>query len=487
MMKTKSTRNVFAVLTVLVISLFFSGCGRKSDPIVVDENPTTGTGDKIEDDTDDGYLVVVVSDQQKQQLRFGVDAERLWFWRSGNKDELAKAAVGDMQSDYVRVAINAAYEREYGNKNESAYHEILEMMTAMRAANPNIKFFASPRPLHEAYNSQEAADVWGPGNTPWSPFPAWIQQWRQDGTAVRDGITVPKWVKSYFDSDAWVQYYADYLNFMHDKGFDIAYMDVTNEQTIITPALTKYLYENMPAKLNIGVQMPLLVTPSSWNTQGGINWLDAVDQSKGEHLVFAVAASHNTGEGGSLEEFVAKATQLGAEPWNSELHGWVGTDDLKQEIMTSTVFWEHLRAGYSGIDTWLFFGSLAGRPHSMINSNGVIIEKAGKYEIFKQVVNNANRGYYVDIPCPTEESITAAFIKDKVLSIWILNRGQDKIESVKFRMPGHGDFESKVEVIKWQEDLPKSGDEYDVNMATSTSFVTDIEGESLYFFKLNIK
>src|SRR5690606_16217485 len=102
--------------------------------------------------------------------------------------------------------------------------------------------------------------------------------------------------------------------------------------------------------------------------------------------------------GGSLEEFVAKATQLGAEPWNSELHGWVGTDDLKQEIMTSTVFWEHLRAGYSGIDTWLFFGSLAGRPHSMINSNGVIIEKAGKYEIFKQVVNNANRGYYVDIP-----------------------------------------------------------------------------------------
>lgn len=431
-------------------------------------------------------VTVMVSSVQKQQIRLGVDAERLWFWRSSNRNDLAMTAVGDLQADYVRVAINCAYEREFCVKKETAYKEILEMMTAMKAANPNISFFASPRPLHEAYTAQEKEELFGDiDNVPWSPYPLWIQQWKQNGTRTVNGKTIPRFEKAYFDLPALVQYYADYLNFMHTKGFSITYLDSSNEQTIITPQFNKYLYDKLPSKLNTGVHMPILVVPSTWSTQGGIDWLNAINYAKGEHLSFGIASTHNTGAGGSLTEFANLAQSLGKEPWNTELHGWTGIE-LNDEVLNSEVFWEHIRAGYSGIDTWLFFGPLGGRDHSMINSNGSVINTSGKYEIFKQVVNNSNRGYYIDITEPSANVRAAAFRKGNILSVWVLNKSTNGLSSVNFNLDGYINLNSNIEVKKWHKDLVKEGANSIISLATPQNFISNIDGESLYFFKLTI-
>lgn len=430
---------------------------------------------------------IEVSDTKKQFIRLGIDAERLWHWHSEIKDQLAQVAVGEMKSNFVRVAIDCAYEREKGLKDEKAYDQILEMMTAMRKASPDILFFGSPRPVHEAYSAEEKVKVWGHReNVPFSPYPRWIQEWESKGTRkMKDGKIVPRWQKGKLDIPALVQYLADYLNFMQSKGFDIAFLDVTNEQTLISPATNKYVYDHLPSKLNPGVKMPALIIPSSWNIEGATNWLKSVDESKGEHLAFTIAATHNTGKGGTCEEFIAEANRLKKEAWNTELHAWTGTV-LENEIRNSDIFWQHMRAGFTGIDTWLFYGHLKGRDHAMINTDGKTIVKTGKYEIFKQIVNNANGGNYLDISLPDPDVETAAFIKDNVLSIWVLNKKETKLANTTFRLKNRMLTGKTIEVTKWHKDLPKPGQRSKIKAAVSTSYTHGIDANSLYFFKINL-
>lgn len=430
---------------------------------------------------------IVVSANKQQQLRFGVDAERLWHWNSAQKDELAQLAVGRMKSDYVRVAINPGYEKLKGDKKIEAYDQILEMMKAMKKANPGIHFFASPRPMHESYSREEKEIRWGHrDNVPFSPYPEWIQPWIKDGTKkLKDGTIVPKWQKGPVDAPGMVQYFADYLNLMHEKGFNITYLDVTNEQTIMTPALNKYIYDQLPGKLSSGVHMPAIVVPSSWSIEGATKWLRSLDKSKNEHLAFSVAAAHNTGKGGVLEDFVKEARLLNKEVWNTELHGWTGIGK-DTEIMNSAIFWKHMRAGFSGIDTWLFYGPMKGRDHTMVHSDGQAIRTSAKYEIFKEVVNNANRGFYIDVSMPDSGLITAGFIKDDVLSVWVLNNTRKDYPSVAIDLRKYPGLLSEVASVRWNKEMPETGERKGVELGKDNVLMADIKKESLYLYKFKI-
>lgn len=429
---------------------------------------------------------IQVAQERRQLIRLGIDAERLWFWHSAIKAQLAHAAVGELESEFVRVGISAAYERERGVKDEAAYDEILEMMTALRAVNPRVHFFGSPRPMHEAYAREEKTTIWGHrDNVPFSPFPVWIQQWHQNGTKrLKDGTVVPRWAKGAFDVEGYVQYYADYLNLMHRKGFAITYLDVTNEQTIITPAHTKYLHDHLPSRLAPGITMPKLIAPSSWSVEGGIDWLKAVDPTKDEHLAFSIAAAHNTGSKGNLTDFAREAAALDKEVWNTELHGWIGTEP-RSEILNSAVFWEYLRAGFTGIDTWLFYGPLAGRDHTMINSDGKTINRSVKYEIFKQVVNNANGGHFIPVTSPKATIQTAGFVRGKVLSVWILNTSS-QTEKTAIDLSAWEELDDAIDVITWESTTPASGRTSKAVVRGSKSLAHEIPKESLCFFKVRL-
>ena len=427
---------------------------------------------------------IVVSNTVKQPIALGIDAERLWHWRGYLKDQMAQLAVGEMNTAYIRVAINIAYEREEGVINVSAYDNILEMMNAMKAERSTIKFFASPQPLQEAYTDAEKDSIWG-GSVPWSPYPAWIQEWVHNGT---------KWVKKAngFHVDKLTQYYADYLNFMKDEGFDIAYLDLSNEQTIIQPSHAKYIKDHLPTLLDAGVNMPLLIAPSTYSVQGGINWLDSVDAANGEQDGFDIASIHNTGGSGSLSEFASSAATWGKAAWNTEMHAWTG-DSLGAEVMNSAILWEHLRSGFVGLDTWLFFGPLGGTGHWMIGAhwnNGQVL-KTVKYEIFKQVVNNANGGNYVEVSSPDEDLITAAFLKDNVLSVWVLNTGSAEITDQVIDLDGRNIAGKTIEVINWHGGLTydnneQAGESSSFVAADPDHFTYDLDGESLHFFKIDL-
>lgn len=422
-----------------------------------------------------GQTQITVSPTTKQQMRFGIDAERLWFWRSSLKSELAELAVKELQSDYVRVAINCAYEREQGVKNPAAYDQILEMMTAMKAANPQIKFFASPRPLDEAYTPTEELAIFGAEDgCPWAPYPGWIMGFSGFGGIFgSDG----------FNKDEALQYLVDYLNFMDQKGFQIDYLDLTNEKNVITPGITKYMYNCMPAMLNPTVKMPAFVVPSTWSRQQGIDWLKSVNKTANEHLAFEIAGTHNTDPAGTPEAFVTEAKKLNKEVWNTELHGWTGIA-LRDEVLNSNYLWEHIRAGFSGIDSWLFFGPLIGKDHTMIWASTTQIVKSGKYEMFKKLVNNANRGYYLETTMPNSNCMTASFIKDTVLTIWTLNKATAPLNNVKFVIQNKNIQNKSIEITKWNSKLSRQGTASQITALNADNFTHTLDSASLYCFKI---
>ncbi len=426
--------------------------------------------------------IVVVSAEPKQQMRFGIDAERLWYWRSSLKDQLASLAVKEMQSDYVRVAINCAYEREEGVKNSAAYDQIIEMMTAMKKANPAIKIFASPRPLAEAYTKAEELSLWG-GDVPWSPYPSWILPFKANGTNT-DGTT--KWNEQPLNVSKLLRYYADYLNLMKSKGFDIDYLDLTNEKNVITPAITKIIKDSLPLRLNPGVQLPLFVAPSTWSRQQGTDWLKSVNTAKGENMAFDVASTHNTDLAGTAAAFSSAANALGKEVWNTELHGWVGIDS-RDEILNSASLWEQIRGGFQGIDSWLFFGPLNGKDHTMIWAGTTQIVKSTKYEIFKKVVNHANRGFYLNCNELGSECTTAAFTRDSVITVWVLNSAALPIANAAILLSRCNILGRTIETTRWHASLPRAGLLSKTTATAENFFNCTIDSASLYCFKVDLK
>ena len=113
-------------------------------------------------------LDIVVGSTPQQKMRYGMDYERLWYWgtnlNSTERDQIARWTAVDAAVDFVRVAMNSGYELTEGTYNLPEYTDkIIPVMQEMKQANPDIKFFASPRPLNEAVSGAA-----------WQPYPLWV-------------------------------------------------------------------------------------------------------------------------------------------------------------------------------------------------------------------------------------------------------------------------------------------------------------------------
>lgn len=405
--------------------------------------------------------VVTITGQQRQTVKFGVDAERLWFYWKERNDKLAQAAVGDLKADYARVPINCAYEREEGVLNPKAYTDvIIPMMKTFRKYNPELQFFASPRPLKEAYNNNTESDLiaenFKHSNIGMAAYPVWVGGHKR----------IIKKPYRAVNKDKWAQYLADYLNLMAENGLDIAYMDLMNEdQTMWGGNIDTILYviDNISPRLNPGVKMPKIVFPSTWSPRDGMsrfmNSPSVVDR-RGEVLKkIGVVSTHNSPDGSRLnfkeDDLIAFTNAVHAvdpdkEIWNTEMHGWVGIRNPTEEILNSVILWRHLDAGVSGIDTWLFFGPWKGAGHPMIYSNrGHGPEKTTKYEIYKSVVNDMNRGRYVTSTSSDSRVVPAVLTKDGKLFVSLLNSSDESI-AVQVKLPENTTVRGSMETRLWE-------------------------------------
>lgn len=492
--KTENCKRTISCMIVTSLSAHYK------QEIIQDATVKYGAGEEATVDVDnltftppvfvEADQTITITDDIKQKIYIGLDAERLWYWKDNLRDELAQLSVGDINVKFARVAIDAGYELEKGVKKPEVYDIQLNMMKAFKEKNPNLKFFATPRPIFNSYTEEQRIKLFGHiDNTPWSSVPLWVYRFKEQGTKkMPDGTVVSNYVPDGYDWENLTTYFADYLNLMYEKGFEFEYMDLTNEtETRTTPDVYKYVYDNLPAKLNPGVKMPILIAPSSWSVQGSIKWMGKVKEE--EKTAFGVAAVHNTGnQGGTLHQFVNLATQMGKPAWNTELHDWVGIA-TKDEVLSSDSFFEYFRAGFTGMSGWLFFGPANGKDHSKlwVGSTPGSHTKSAKYEIFKTVVNTVNDGNYLNstVDEPITDVTTTAFVKDKQVLIVVLN----KTASTKVVTYNMGDkvIDGRIKVCKWNGDLPKSGEVFEIEPITSTKYQLALDVESLYVFTVNLK
>jgi hypothetical protein len=429
---------------------------------------------------------ITVEQQPRQPIRLGIDAERLWYWNPSNAKALARLAVGELEVEYARVAMVPAYERERGVINERAYEKTLALMASFKAENPRIKFFATPQPIDEAYTDEESLNVFNRPKPPWAPYPIWINEFVADGKDA-DGYT--KWAFSQFHAGRAARYLADYLNLMHRNGFSIDFMDLTNEFNKITPGDVKAIRARLPRHLDTGVKLPLFISSSSGSFQSGVDWLNAVDLASGEEDQFDIAGVHNTFDDAfvAAADFVTKARQLGKPVWSTEMHKWVGAT-LTDEIESSSFLWNHFRLGFTGIDTWLFFGNIGNTNHPMILSNGSgVIQKLGKYEIFKRLVNSVNGGRYVNTSALNGVTTSAAFVKGNVMQVWVLNNNEADAQAVNVDLNGRTIVGSNITKTVWHHtDSGEAGTTTVISKADNNSFQQWIHGNSLYCFEFNV-
>ena len=409
---------------------------------------------------------IQVGSTPKQTMRYGMDYERLWYWTntlsSDEKDLVAQWSVVDNDIDFIRVAINSGYELTEGNYNLSAYtNKIIPMMQDMQDANPNIKFFASPRPLDEATD-----------NVAWQPYPQWIT----GSTGSNSNFS--------FDWEKCAQYLVRYIELMDSYGFKISYLDLTNEWNYVTPThardIAEYLENNLTSK---GLAMPQIIAPSAWSYAQGTSWLNSVNTTRRKDAI-DIAAAHNTDKTGTAEDFVERSHEiLGTEKevWNTEVHGWKSTGGA-DEVLTFSYMLEAINAGFSGLTGWLAIGT-TNQGHSYILNPTGTPSRNVKYFIFNKLTNTSHRGQALDIETPEELSHTTALIKDNLLTVWAINPNDSRVD-ISINLTDYTSTNQPVTVTYWNTNSDIEGVVSHYVTTDSTSISGSVPAGSLILFEI---
>ena len=426
---------------------------------------------------------VMVGTQRQQKMRYGMDYERLWFWtnslNAAERDDIAKWSAIDTRIDYIRVAMNSAYELEEGNFNLSAYtNKIIPLMQEMKDANPDIKFFASPRPLDEAISGAR-----------WQPYPRWVTG--DPGNGNFDF----QWQKC-------AEYLERYLVLMDSYGFKISFMDLTNEwqtnssngagaSSRINQADAREITEYLKASAvlaNANIDVPLFIAPSAWNYSQGSSWISNLSTQRRRDAV-DIAACHNTDRTGSAQQFADAVTARfsGAndtmpEIWNTEVHGWKSTSG-ENETTSFYYMLEKIRAGFSGLNGWLAIGTTNQGHAYILNPNGTPRRNV-KYFIFKKLSETSNYGYALDIvEEPSQLSHTAALIRGNLMTVWVINQGFSNVP-LNVSPLGRTISETSVRRTRWTDPSDVEGFVTHEPVNSSDQFHSVIPGQSVCCFEI---
>jgi hypothetical protein len=120
----------------------------------------------------------------------------------------------------------------------------------------------------------------------------------------------------------------------------------------------------------------------------------------------------------------------------------------------------------------------------MIWANSSQVIKSCKYEIFKKVVNNANRGYYLETSMPNSQCLTASFIKDSILTIFTLNKSTSALPNGLFFLQNRNILNKSVEVTRWNSKLARPGVVSSFIASNMDNFAYTLDSASLYCFKI---
>ena len=419
-----------------------------------------------------------VGNAKKQKMRYGLDYERLWYWSgsTANKNTVARWSMVDCDVDYIRVAMNAEYELTEGTYNLTAYTDkIIPMMQAMKAAKPDIKFFATPRPLNESSGYSNAA---------WQPYPYWITGDPGNGSSFS------------FNWQKCAEYLVRYINLMKSYGFKISFMDLTNEWNYVDSGdyrdIKAYMVANLAAE-----DIPLLRGTLSLELHPRRKLAERRHHflAQGRRGDRRPATTPIRPEPPRISHNRAASILPGKEIWNTEVHGWKSTSGADEALSAAYMF-ECIRAGFSGLNGWLAIGT-PNQGHSYILNENSTVTRNVKYFIFRKLSSTSNYGNALDINQPAEFSVgigsdqadaatsTAALIRGNLMTVWVMNHSVNSWP-IRIKPTGRTLSESTVKRTRWSASagLPVEGVNDQIGVTTNSSVWSPVAPNSLYCFEI---
>ncbi|ANW95414.1 hypothetical protein AXE80_03575 [Wenyingzhuangia fucanilytica] len=405
--------------------------------------------------------IVVNSTNYKQTIdMIGGDMERSSsaIQSAKNKEEIIQWGFGDINFNVCRVQYDKNQEITEGVKNWSFYDKQVTTMQAIKAVNPDIKFFATMRSDYDGYG---------------------------------DDNNMPDWIHTYSSKVTDVEKYgvflADYCEYMSNQGVPIDILSTAKEwMWHVRASEADDIINTLNSELDErGIVKPVIIDQGFWSLAAGNTYLRDV-ASLGTKDLYTGFCSHNYANE-DPDQWVAiteRANALGKPMYDDETSTGSGSPTYGVE-----------REMFKQIDEYIkkaerYKAGLNGEVYFEIWSRGIDKEtrsiyfpakgtgtRLRGYYMMKQFSNNILGYTYVTSSVNDLSKVyTITFRKDDKIVLWVINESTSE-----YTMPitmDQSTITSEVATHYWTNNTPIEGSITSYT-ASGNTFTPTLEGESM--------
>ncbi|MGD7653088.1 MAG: hypothetical protein ACQCXQ_07735 [Verrucomicrobiales bacterium] len=408
-------------------------------------------------------LIEVRLDQPQQQIVvMGTDMERSANALQGakNKEEIIKWVFEDTEGvDLLRVCFDKHQELERGRKNMGYYDLQVASMRQIKAVRPDIRFWATPKTDYDGYGTK-------------NNLPDWIYR--------GGGYSGGRYDPNKLEVGLFAKFLADYLEHMQRMGVPIFGLSPMKEWSqVVSPEKTSDVIRALKGECESRrLEMPIIVGPASWSVKGGIRDLKKVKKLGDAHLYAGFSTHQYQGAGeADMRRFVELAEEMGQRAFDDETNiGGGGRTHGVEPRMSSPVgsFCRRARGYRAGLAGELVFEiwsrGINSETRSIYFKRNGVAKRMRAYWLFRAFASTTLRAHYIPsgLVTPREGVETMAFLKGDDLTLWVMNQGEEGVESVDIALKG-GQLKrrSGVEVLRWSEEIASERGESSVMQAES--------------------
>ncbi|ALJ04719.1 hypothetical protein APS56_06055 [Pseudalgibacter alginicilyticus] len=412
--------------------------------------------------------ITVNSTNYKQTIdMIGGDMERSSFaiQKAQNKEEIIQWGFGDIDFNVCRVQYDKNQELVEGVKNLSFYDRQIATMQAIKAINPDIKFYGTMRSDYDGFGDD-------------NNMPDWIHNYNTKATdVVKYGI-----------------FLADYCEYMSQHGVPISILSTAKEwmwhiRASKAEDIINTLYTELDSR---GIEKPIIIDQGFWSLSAGITYLKDVE-SLGTKDLYTAFSSHNYGKEAPEKwvEIIERSIALGKPMYDDETSTGSGSPTYGVERSMWKQIDEYIKKAEryeAGLSGEVFFeiwsrGQDKETRSIYFPASGTGTRLRGYY-MMKQFSNNIlNHTYLTSSTNSTPDIYTITFRKNDKIVLWVINEGD-----TEYTLPISMDNSSIISPVAthyWTNNTPIEGIEM-TYMASGNTFVPTVEAESMNCYIFNV-
>jgi O-glycosyl hydrolase len=366
-------------------------------------------------------IITINATAPKQLINMvGGDMERSqsFLQRAANPQEIANWLYKDMALMTCRVSYDKQQELTEGTKNLAFYDNAILSMKMVKNANPNIRFYATMKSDYNGYDYE-------------SNLPAWICNYNPT---------------TWFNTDKYARFLADYLQLMHTNGVTIYYLSVSKEWTnVMTAARTISTINTLkPILQQRNVPVPLFTDPGAWAVNQAVTFVNSVISNSATNLFHAFSTHDYNNSKSYYPDFVAACIKAGKYPWNDETY--LGNNSIRsygeepasvRDLISSCYKRSDMYA--AGVQGEIFFENFSrginAETRSIYFTQGTNGRRLRAYYISKEFANNVYNHYYL-LPQLTQLSgvKSMAFKNNQQVVVWVVNSSANNYQDVDIKL-----------------------------------------------------